>query len=106
MQVYSQFSRVQRNSDFGIFLREVLTNAMGTIEVPKFSAVRVRATGATTVTFDGVLSCTMSSGEILVLNAGPGLSSDVKETVTLVIAGAAAYVQLGIELKSQFDPNP
>ena len=57
-------SGAQRFSNVGLQWVEVLTNAMGTIEVPIQGTIRVRATGATTVTIGGVLAMTMSTGEI------------------------------------------
>ena len=99
MQTYNIPARVNRNAEHGIVWVEKLSNATGTLEVPKYSAIRVRAMGATTVTLDGILACTMMANEIIVVNAGCGSNSDIKRTVTVVIAAAAAYVQVGSEVE-------
>lgn len=96
---YNIPSRSQRNNDVGLVWEEKISGAQDTIEVPKYSAVRVRAGGATTVTIAGVLAATMSSGEIMVFNAGVGDLTDTKRTVTVVIAGANAFVQVGREFE-------
>jgi hypothetical protein len=91
-------SGAQRNTDVGLPWIEVLTNAMGTIEVPLQGTIRVRATGATTVTVGGVLAMTMSAGEIERFNVGTG-PADGKSFVSVTIAGAAAYVQVAKEVE-------
>lgn len=90
-----------RQSESGKTWEEEITNAQGSIEVLQRATFRVRATGATTVTIDGVLAATMSTGEILVFNAGDGNPDDTKQTVTVTIGGANAYVQVARELKRQ-----
>ena len=97
-QLYNVPARAQRNTDIGLVWEEKLTNAQGTIEVKKYSAIRVRAAGATTVTIGGTLAATMSNGEILVFNAGAGVQNDDKRTVTVEIAGASAFVQVAQEV--------
>ncbi len=88
-----------RQSESGLTWEEKITNNTGTLEVPKCSTFRVRATGATTVTIDGVLAATMSAGEIIVFNAGDGDPDDTKNTVTIAIGAIAAFVQVARELK-------
>ena len=92
---YNEAARVQKNQEFGAVWEEKLTNAQGTLQVPKYAPIRVRAAGATTVTIGGVLSATMSTGEVIIFNSGIGEISDTKRTVTVVIAGANAFVQVG-----------
>ena len=84
-----------RTSEVGHVWTEIFSGAMGTWEVDAYATIRVRATGATTVTLEGVLAATMSAGEIMTFNAGRSISGDLKETVTLVIGGASAFVQVG-----------
>lgn len=91
---YNAPARVERNAEFGHVWEEKLTNAQGSIEVPKYTAVRVRASAGTTVTIDGVLAATMAANEVIIFNAGIGASSDSKKTVTVTIAGANAWVQV------------
>ena len=91
---YNAPARVERNAEFGHVWEEKISGAQGAIQVPKYTAVRVRATGATTVTIDGVLAATMSTGEILIFNSGIGLVTDTKKTVTVTIGVANAYVQV------------
>lgn len=94
MRAANNPSQSQRFSDSGFVWEEKLSGALGTIEVQAYSTVRVRATGATTVTIDGVLSATMSSGEIMIFNVGVGDKTDAKATTSVVIAVAGAFVQV------------
>ena len=87
-------SQSLRNSEVGLLWEEKLTNATGTIEVEPMSTIRVRATGASTVTIDGILAMTMSTGEIELFCAGRGQPADGKYTVTVTIGAAAAFVQV------------
>lgn len=98
-----------RHSESGQVWEEKLTNAQGTIVVQPFQTFRVRATGATTVTIDGTLAMTMSSGEIVLFNAGSGTPvgnpnlnyppgqlppQRLGSQASIVIAGANAFVQV------------
>lgn len=87
-----------RQSESGHTWEEKITNAMGNIEVAKRATFRVRAVGATTVTIDGVLAATMSAAEVIVFNTGDGNPNSGKKTVTVAIAGAAAFVQVSREI--------
>lgn len=92
-----------RQAEVGQCWEEQLTNAQGTLILKPFQTFRVRAAGATTVTIDGTLAMTMMSGEIAIFNAGSGIPVDVDSSTgvvvrqanqaTVVIAGAAAFVQ-------------
>src|SRR5688500_15889065 len=86
-----------RQSESGQTWEEVLTNATGSVEVHRNSTFRVRATGATTVTIDGVLAMTMSAGEIAVFNSGDGDPDATKRTVTIEIGAVAGFVQVARE---------
>jgi len=103
-------NRAARTSESAHVWEEKLTGAQGSLEVERFSTIRVRATGATTVTIDGILAMTMSSGEIELFNAGAGIpdpnigvpgASDTKQTVTILIAGANAFVQVARNIDRQ-----
>lgn len=98
-----------RHSESGQVWEEKLTNAQGTLVVQPFQTFRVRATGATTVTIDGTLAMTMSSGEIAVFNAGSGAPTgnpninyppgslppqNLGKSCSIVIGGANAFVQV------------
>lgn len=94
-----------RQAETGQVWEEQLTNAQGTLQLKPYQTFRVRAAGATTVTIDGVLAMTMVSGEIAIFNAGSGQPVDVDtatnsvvvrqaNVATVVIAGAAAFVQV------------
>ncbi len=102
-QVYNIPARAQRNSETGLVWEEKLSGATGTVEVAKYSSIRVRAAGATVVTIGGVKAATMMTDEIMVFNAGIGNSTDTKKTVSVVISVAGAYVQVGrmVEVPSQ-----
>lgn len=93
-----------RHSEVGQVWEERITNGQGTLVLKPFQTFRVRAAGATTVTIDGILAMTMQSGEIAIFNAGSGVPADVDASTgvvvrqgnqaTIVIAGAAAFVQV------------
>lgn len=92
--VYNESARTEKNSEFGLVWEEKISGGQATIQVPKYSAVRVRATGATTVTIAGVLAATMVDTEVIIFNSGIGDISDQKRTVTVVIGVANAFVQV------------
>lgn len=104
MQSANNASRALRTADAGLVWEEKLTNATGSIEVEPYSTFRVRATGATTVTIDGVLAATMSAAEIMIFNAGKGDPADIKSTVTVTIGAVAAFVQVARNYDRK-DPN-
>jgi hypothetical protein len=87
-------ARTSRTSESGLVWEEQLSGATGSIEVPRYATFRVRATGASTVTVDGVLAATMSAGEIMIFNAGFGDPTVPNSTVTVTIAVASAFVQV------------
>lgn len=99
MKTANLISQTLRHSESGLTWEEKITNNTGTLELAKAATFRVRATGATTVTIDGVLAATMSSGEIIVFNTGDGNPDDTKATVTVVIGAVAAFVQVAREIK-------
>lgn len=94
MRAANLASESMRHSEVGLVWEEKLTNAQGTLELEPMSTIRVRATGATTVTIDGVLAMTMSAAEIEKICVGNGDPTDTKATVSVVIAGANAFVQV------------
>jgi hypothetical protein len=94
-----------RVSETGHVWEEKLSGQQGTLEINKRATFRVRALGATTVTIDGVLAATMSTGEIMLFNTGSGANDDAANfvpTVTVVIGGANAFVQVARD----FDRKP
>ena len=99
MKTSNLISETLRHSESGLTWEEKLTNATGSLELLKASTFRVRATGATTVTIDGVLAATMSAGEVIIFNTGEGDPDDVKVTVTVTIGAVAAFVQVAREIK-------
>jgi hypothetical protein len=99
MKTSNVVSENLRQAETGLMWEEQLTNAMGTLALTKQATFRVRATGATTVTIDGVLAMTMSAGEIVIFNTGTGSMADTGlRTIAVVIAGAAAFVQVAREV--------
>lgn len=94
MRTGNNASQAMRQAEVGLVWEEKLSGATGDIEVEKYSAVRVRAAAGTTVSIDGVLAATMILDEIMIFNAGSGDPNDTKETVTISIAVAGAYVQV------------
>ena len=88
-----------RQVNAGLVWEEKLTGAQGTLLLAIQQTFRVRATGATTVTIDGVLAMTMSTGEIAIFNAGDGVSNN-KNQVAVIIGGAAAFVQVAKEVET------
>ena len=98
MKTSNNISENLRQAETGLKWDEQLTNTQGTLLLLRAQSFRVRATGATTVTIDGVLAATMSSGEILIFNTGHGdqLNTGLR-TISVVIGGANAYVQVAAE---------
>lgn len=94
MQSANLANRAERNTEVGHVWEEKVTNSQGIIHVQKYTTFRVRAAGATTVTIDGILAATMMANEILVFNAGNGITTTAGEKVDIVIAGANAWVQV------------
>jgi len=99
MKTANLISETLRHSESGLTWEEKITNNTGAFELAKASTFRVRATGATTVTIDGVLAATMSTGEIIIFNTGEGNPDDTKPTVTVTIGAVAAFVQVARETK-------
>lgn len=89
-----------RQSETGQCWEEKITNATGTVNVPKHATVRVRCvTTGTTVTIAGILAATMLAGEVIIFNAGDGDPDSTSVTVPVVIGAQAAFVQVAREVK-------
>lgn len=109
MRASNQLSAAQRTSEVGLVWKEVNSGGGASqLEVPRHTAIRVRATAGTTISLDGVLAVTMISGEILLLNSGIGKSygenGDLKNTVTLAWSGTC-FIQLGMESQEQWESD-
>jgi hypothetical protein len=108
MRASNLLSSAQRTSEVALLWKEIKSGAgISTIEVPRNSAVRVRSTTAgLTVSFDGILSATMDSGEIMIFNSGQGklhgTAFENKETVTFAVSGNC-FCQLGIEVQVDWE---
>jgi hypothetical protein len=87
----------QRFSNVGLKWIEELSGAQGTFKVPMQATIRVRATGATTVTIAGDLAMTMAAGEIEYFNSGTGEPGDKSPKIEIIIGGANAFVQVAKE---------
>lgn len=92
-------SGAQRIANVGLVWEEKITNGTGDLRVHQQGTVRVRATGATTVTIAGVLAATMSAGEIEYFNVGAGQGDDSRAPVEVSIGGASAFVQVAKEIE-------
>lgn len=99
MKTSNLIAETIRQSESGLCWEEKITNGQASLELTKASTFRVRATGASTVTIDGVLAATMSTGEVMIFNTGEGDPDDAKVTVTVTIGAANAYVQVAREIK-------
>jgi len=98
MKTSNVVSENLREAETGLMWEEKLSGAEGTLNLPKQTTFRVRATGATTVTIDGILAMTMNAGEIVIFNTGTGSMLDTGlNYIVVVIGGAAAYVQVARE---------
>lgn len=107
MKTANTVSENLRQAETGLAWVELLSGATGTLQLKQSQTFRVRATGATTVTIDGLLAMTMSTGEIAVFNTGQGSPDDTSPYIAVVIGGAAAFVQLGAdELRQRLTINP
>jgi hypothetical protein len=85
-----------RTAEVGLVWEEKLSGAAGTLILMPFQSFRVRAAAAGTVTIDGVLAATMTTGEILIFNAGPGLPSLTNSTTSSVVLKQAVSVTVVI----------
>jgi|GEM_PF-6481286 len=94
MRTSNLANQALRHAETGQVWEEKLTNAMGTVQMARYTTYRVRATGATVVTVDGTLAMTMSTGEVAIFNAGGGDNTDTKQLVDVVITGAACFLQV------------
>jgi hypothetical protein len=93
MRTNNPSNKAIRTSESGQVWEEKLTNSSGTLYLPRYSTFRVRAASSVvTVTVDGVLAATMSSGEVMIFNSGSG-ELDGTPGVQVVITGQA-YVQV------------
>lgn len=99
MKTANLISESLRHSESGLTWEEKISGAQASIEVPKHATFRVRATGASTVTIAGVLAATMSTGEIMIFNAGDGDPDSTATTITVTIGVANAFVQVAREVK-------
>jgi hypothetical protein len=82
-----------RTAECGHIYEEKLSNAAGTLELPRCAPFRVRAVAGGTVTIDGVLAMTMVANEVVIFNTGDGVPTLNKSTVTVVFS-AAVYCQV------------
>lgn len=96
MRTSNLASQNVRHAETGLVWEEKLTGATGSIKVPKYGTIRVRASAGTTVTIDGVLAMTMAANEVAIMNVGSGAPGSVQVTVT--IAAANAWVQVARDL--------
>lgn len=94
MKTSNQATGNLNHAECGHVWEEKISGGTGSIEVEEYTVFRVRATGASTVTIDGVLAATMSTGEIIIFNSGRGNPDDTKPTITVTIAAASAFVQV------------
>jgi len=107
MQSANNADRALRVGEVGHQWEEKLSGATGTVLVQELSTVRVRATGATTVTIDGVLAMTMSAGEIALFCVGKGDPANPPGMmVSVVIAAASAFVQVARNVDRTVDGQP
>jgi len=83
----------QRGVESGHVWEEELPAATHNLELLPQQSFRVRAIAATTVTVGGILAMTMIAGEIVIFNAGTGVTGDGKTKVTVVVTGGA-FVQV------------
>ena len=109
MRLSNQLSAGQRSSDVGLVWKEINSGGGASqLEVPRHTAIRVRAAAGITISLDGVLAVTMINGEIILLNSGIGKmygeTGDPKNTVTLAWSGAC-FIQLGMESQEQWQDD-
>jgi len=74
-------------SDVGLVWKLILNVASTTQEIPKFSALYIKAKAACIVKLDGVEAVALDSGDIIVINVGPGNPTDNKQTVKVEFSG-------------------
>ena len=107
MKTSNIMSENLRQAETGLPWVEQITNSTGTLHLQHAVTFRVRATGATTVTIDGLLAMTMSAGEIVIFNTGHGSPDDTSPYIAVIIGGANAFVQVAAEVeRARLLPNP
>lgn len=109
MRLSNQLSAGTRSSEVSLVWKEVNSGGgAAQLEVPRHTAIRVRAAAGLTISLDGILAATMISGEIMVFNSGIGKQhgqmGDPKNTVTLAWSGAC-FIQLGMESQEQWESD-
>jgi hypothetical protein len=114
MRLTNLATEASRITDVGALWAEVLTSGTGTFRFPPYTTFRVRClTSGTTVTVNGVLAATMTSGEVMLFNTGPLPQTDLggggsgmtapynRQWVTVVIGVAAGRLQVARNLNHQ-----
>lgn len=87
MRVGNLSSQASRISDVGLVWRLLLNGATTKQEVAKFSTLYIKAKADSVVSLDGVDAIVLNTNDIIVINVGPGDSSDNKQTVTVEFTG-------------------
>lgn len=96
-----------RQAETGLTWVELLTGAVGTLQMIEVQTFRVRSTGVATVTIDGLLAMTMSAGEIAIFNTGHGDPDNFSPYISVIIAGAPVYLQLAADKdRARLQVNP
>lgn len=107
MKTSNVVSENLRQAETGLMWEEKLSGAAGTLNLTKQTTFRVRATAAVTVTIDGVLAMTMTTGEIAIFNTGTGSQPDTRAPTIAVVFTGTAFVQVARETnRPQLQVNP
>ena len=88
MRVGNLGSQASRMSEVGLVWKLLLNNAATDLEISKFSALHIKAKAACIVKLDGVESIVLDIDDVVVINVGPGNTTDNKQTVKVEFSGA------------------
>jgi hypothetical protein len=110
MRTSNALSGAPRATEVASVWKEIKSGGgLTSFEIGRQSVVRVKSSvNGLTVSFDGLLSATLDSGEIMLFNSGLGAFhgklADTKTTVTLLVSGNC-YVQVGLEVQQDAYPE-
>ena len=108
MRASNLLSGGSRTSEVSLVWREIKSGSgLTAFEIQRQTAVRVRSASlGLTVSFDGILSATLASDEIMVFNSGQGklhgTMLETKETITLTVSGDC-FIQIGCENQTTWE---
>lgn len=87
MKTANLSTQATRMSDVGLVWRLLNNATADSQEVPKYSALYIKAIADCIVTIDGIDAVKLLANDSIIINAGPGNPTDNKQTVTIAFSG-------------------